>query len=135
MTWLRRHRRRFALFSALVFVLQGLAVVVASGAHAAVANGDSENLVVICTGDGIKLIDLANPDAEPKSLGQHQCPLCIIGCAACATPAVDPTLLTTVIALLLPAETHAAPIAAVSVLPQFGVIAKSTSPRGPPPAI
>lgn len=132
MTWLRRHRRSFAVLGALAFVLQALAVVIASGAHAAAISGGDGNLVVICTAQGAKIVDLNNPDADPVDLGSHQCPLCIVGCTACATPALDPALLTVVVSVLLPTEQPALPAPAESNVAQLRFVWKTASPRGPP---
>lgn len=131
MKWLRHNRRNFALFSMIVLVLQTLAVVVASGAHAASAAADGST-VIICTAQGLKVVDLDNPDADPVPIDAHQCPLCIVGCAACAAPAVDPTQLTTVVAVMLPDERHAIIPTADDWSPQPLHIAAVANPRGPP---
>lgn len=135
MTWLRANRRRFSLLSALVLALQTLAVTVAVGANTAAAAAEGSNLVMICTANGIQMVDLSNPDSEPVPVsGQHQCPLCIVGCANCAAPAFDPALLVVVIALLVPVEELSAPVShRVVQVPDHRTIDVS-SPRGPPQA-
>lgn len=132
MSWFRLHRRRFAGLSALIVALQALAVMAASQAHATAAQAEGSDLVIICTAQGAKVIDLTNPDAEPAPVGGHQCPLCIVGCAGCGTPPIDPALLTDVIGVLLPAASHAVPVLVATPLSAPRHIASSTSPRGPP---
>jgi hypothetical protein len=132
MTWFRANRRRLTLFSALVLALQTFAVTIATGANAAAASAEGSNLVMICTANGVQMMDLSNPDAEPVPVnGEHQCPLCIVGCASCAAPALP--LLMVAIAILVPAATEGVPEVQPGASPASpSLISKSTSPRGPP---
>lgn len=132
MTWFRSQRRRFAALSALILVLQTLAVAVASHARASSAAADGIGLVPICTANGVVMIDMTSPDDGGSApSGELQCPLCIVGCATCAAP-VLPLLVTTVAMLLGPA-----PQASVAYLadPSSRLTPQTlrvSSPRGPP---
>lgn len=132
MTWFRTHRRRFAFLSALVLVLQTLAVTAATQANAAAASAEGSNLVMICTAKGVQMIDLSAPDKDPVPVsGHHQCPLCIVGCASCAAPAL-PTLLVAVAIVYEPAAQHAPQLHVEAVVPTPPLDVRSTTPRGPP---
>jgi hypothetical protein len=132
MTWFRIHRRRFAFLSALVLVLQTLAVTAATQANAAAASAEGSNLIMICTAKGVQMIDLSAPDKEPVPLsGHHQCPLCIVGCASCPAPAL-PTLLVAVTIVYEPAVQHVPQLHVETAVPTLPLDVRSTTPRGPP---
>jgi len=132
MTWFRTHRRRFAFLSALVLVLQTLAVTAATQANAAAASAEGSNLVMICTAKGVQMIDLSAPDKDPVPVsGHHQCPLCIVGCANCAAPAL-PTLLVAVAIVYDPAVQHVPQLHVETAVPTLPLDVRSTTPRGPP---
>lgn len=137
MTWFRKYRRGFAVLSALVLALQALAVAAASHAKAAVADGT--DLVPICTADGMRMIDLsatgpegpAAAGTEQTPAGEHQCPLCIVGCGGCAAPLL-PLLLTTVVLLLGPEPQTRSSYAVAPAARLLPLERRSSSPRGPP---
>ena len=132
MTWFRIHRRRFAFLSALVLVLQTLAVTAATQANAAAASAEGSNLVMICTAKGVQMIDLSAPDKDPVPVsGHHQCPLCIVGCASCATPAV-PALLNAVAIVYEPAVQRMPQLHVETAVPTPPLDVRTTTPRGPP---
>lgn len=132
MTWFRAHRRTICRLAALVLALQSLALVVSAAAHAAAAGAEGSNLVVVCTSEGLKVIDLTAPDREPVSLGSHQCPLCLTACAGNAT-AVPPVVFAVVAITFEPADAPdlvPAPVETPLHLPRLAL--KSAHPRGPP---
>lgn len=133
MSWFRSQRRRFAAVSALILVLQTLAVAVASHARASSAGADGIGLVPICTANGVVMIDMTSPDADGSSApsGEHQCPLCIVGCATCAAP-VLPLLVTTVALLLGPAPQAAVAYFAEPTARLTPRTLRVSAPRGPP---
>ncbi len=132
MTWFRIHRRRFAFLSAFVLVLQTLAVTAATQANAAAASAEGSNLVMICTAKGVQMIDLSAPDKDPVPVsGHHQCPLCIVGCANCAAPAL-PTLLVAVAIVYEPAVQRAPQLHVETAVPSPPLDVKTSTPRGPP---
>lgn len=133
MTWFRSQRRRLSLLSALVLALQTLAVAAASHAHASAAAAEGSTLIMICTAQGVKVMDLNAPDKDPVPVGQHQCPLCIVGCASCATPAVAATLVLAAVIFYQPAVGPSAPdLQAQRQIPPPHLAQRTTSPRGPP---
>lgn len=132
MTWFRAHRRRFAFFSALVLVLQTLAITAATQANAAAASAEGSNLVMICTAKGVQMIDLSAPDQDPVPVsGHHQCPLCIVGCASCAVPAL-PVVLIAVAIVYEPAVRHVPQLHVETAVPTPPLDVRSATPRGPP---
>jgi hypothetical protein len=132
MTWFRIHRRRFAFLSALVLVLQTLAITAATQANAAAASAEGSNLVMICTAKGVQMIDLSAPDKDPVPVsGHHQCPLCIVGCASCAAPAL-PVVMIAVAIVYEPAVQHVPQLHVTTVVPTPPLDVRSTTPRGPP---
>ncbi len=132
MTWFRIHRRRFAFLSALVLVLQTLAVTAATQANAAAASAEGSNLIMICTAKGVQMIDLSAPDKDPVPVsGHHQCPLCIVGCASCAAPAL-PVLLVAIAIVYEPAVQHVPQLHVETAVPTLPLDVRSTTPRGPP---
>lgn len=130
MSWFRSHRRRFALFSALVLALQVLAVSVASHANAA-SSADGSYLVPICTSDGVRFVDMSALGDEQAPSEKHQCPLCIVGCATCTAPAL-PYVYATVVLLLEPQTATPPQVAVVTAVPPAPLALRPIAPRGPP---
>lgn len=133
MKWFRDNRRRFALVSALVLMLQTLAVTVATQANAAAATAEGSNLIMICTAKGVQMIDLTAPDKDPVPVsGHHECPLCIVGCANCATPPL-PALMVAIAIVYAPAEQRAPQLhVETAAVPSPPLDLRTTTPRGPP---
>ena len=132
MTWFRSHRRTLTRLAALVLALQSLSMAVAASAHAAAA-ADGSNLIVVCTAQGLKVIDVSAPDREPVPLVDHQCPLCITGCGGSCAVSVAPAVVH-VIAVVFEPETQRGPPTAVAEIrpPHTRLALKATNPRGPP---
>lgn len=132
MKWFRANRRRFALLSAMILVLQTLAVTVATQANASAAAAEGSNLIMICTAQGVQMIDLSKPDQDPVPIsGHHQCPLCIVGCANCAAPAL-PVVLVAVAITYVPYVARVPQLHVEVVVPAPPLTTRSVTPRGPP---
>lgn len=113
-------------------MLQTLAITAATQVNAAAASAEGSNLVMICTAKGVQMIDLSAPDKDPVPVsGHHQCPLCIVGCASCAAPAL-PTLLVAVAIVYEPAAQHVPQLHVETAVPTPPLDVRSTTPRGPP---
>jgi hypothetical protein len=132
MTWFRSHRRIVTRLAALVLVLQSLSMLVAASAHAAAA-ADGSNLTVVCTAQGLKVMDLSAPDREPVPLGDHQCPLCVAGCAGSCAVSIAPSVVHVTAIVFEPESQRSTPLAVAETRPPHPRLAlKSTNPRGPP---
>lgn len=134
MTWLRKNRRRLSLLSALVLALQSFALLGATQALAASAD-EGSNLVVICSADGLKVLDLTAPDREPVPVsGQNECPLCIMGgCHHSQAQIVGLNRLPTVLVVYEPARLEQAPFVVwQDEQPRPHQSHRIPNPRGPP---
>lgn len=130
MAWLRAHRRRWALFSVLMFTLHTLVVSFALPAGA--ASTDGSGLVPICTSKGVQLVAIDSLDGESAPAGHHyECPLCLVGCLTCAPGATLPALIVVLLLEPLPA------VVAVGAPPHVAGLAlrsfsRTVTPRAPP---